>query len=69
MKGYRFEVFPRTTLDGRRYFFHMVAPNNEIILQSQPYKSKAAAIATVTLIQTHAERAQLLTFNNEGERT
>ena len=55
MKGiYKFEIFPRRTLRGRRFFFRMVAPNGEIIMQSQGYKTHRACLGTVTLIQSKA---------------
>lgn len=36
---------------GNRHYFHIVASNGEIILQSEAYNSKVARNATVKLIQ------------------
>ena len=47
----RFETFERRTLRGKRFFFRIVAEgNNEILAQSQAYKSKQARATAITRI-------------------
>jgi uncharacterized protein YegP (UPF0339 family) len=54
----RFETFERVTLRGRRYFFRLVAGgNNEILAQSQPYKTERQRDRTVALIRAGAGHA------------
>jgi uncharacterized protein YegP (UPF0339 family) len=46
------------TLRGRRYFFRLVAGgNNEILAQSQPYKTERQRDRTVALIRAGAGHA------------
>jgi len=54
---YKFEIYSRMTLRGRRHYFRMVAPNGEIILQSQSYRARNSCIGTVNLIQSKADQA------------
>jgi uncharacterized protein YegP (UPF0339 family) len=54
----RFETFERVTLRGRRFFFRLVAAgNNEILAQSQPYKTERQRDRTVALIRAGAGHA------------
>lgn len=52
--NYRYETFDRWTLRGRRYYFRFVAPNHEILMQSEGYNRAAARDAAVVLVRAHA---------------
>ena len=54
---YKFEIFSRFTLRGRRHFFRYRAPNGEIMFQSQAYKRRESAQETVDSIRRTAANA------------
>lgn len=43
-----------------QFFFHLKAPNGEIILQSESYKTKQACLAGIRSIKRYAEGAEVL---------
>jgi uncharacterized protein YegP (UPF0339 family) len=53
----KFEIFPRITLRGRRWFFRARARNGKILLQSEGYKNRHEAYTTVAIIRTEAMTA------------
>lgn len=60
MNAYRYETFTRLTLRGRRYFFRFVAPNNEIMAQSQPYKAAQTRNESLQIIRRKSVDARIV---------
>lgn len=54
MNEYKFEIFSRIGIRGRRWYFRMKAPNGEIIAQSEGYKRIEDAQKTVQVIKRKA---------------
>lgn len=59
---YRFEIFRRLTLRGRRVFWRLIAGNNEIVAAGHPrgYRDGLAARKTIHRIQTLAKGAPIV---------
>lgn len=51
MNNAQFEVFKRTTLFGKRWFFRFRGANGEVMLQSQGYTRMANAEHTIAVLQ------------------
>lgn len=54
-----FKIFPRWTLLGRRWFFHLKAKNGRIIAQSEGYANRLDCLQTVQTIQQGARHASV----------
>lgn len=54
-----FELFPRRTIRGRRWYWRLVARNGEIVAQSEGYRNKGNAILTINRIRTAAAHAPI----------
>lgn len=48
----KFEVFPRATVRGRRWYWRLVAANGEIIAASQGYRNRVDALHAVDLVRS-----------------
>lgn len=59
MSEYKFEVFSRRGLRGKRWYFRFVAPNGQIMAQSEGYVRKIDALSAVSSIQANAPSAQI----------
>ena len=58
----KIEIFARTGLFGRRWYFRFVAANGECIATSQAYKHKHSAVDTAETICKQAGTAQIYYF-------
>lgn len=52
-----FKIFPRWTLKGRRWYFHLKAKNGEIVAHSEGYVNRLDCLRTVQQIQAGARSA------------
>lgn len=50
----RWKIFSRRGLRGKRWYFRGIARNGEPVCQSEGYKNRADAEATVALIRSEA---------------
>jgi uncharacterized protein YegP (UPF0339 family) len=57
MSDYRFEI--RQSKDGL-YYWHFVAPNNEICCVSHMYTTKEHAVYSARVMKTHAAEAPIV---------
>ncbi len=55
--GYRFEIFKDNAGD---YRFRFVAPNGEIMIQSQNYTEKQSAKETIDSLKKHLADAEVM---------
>ena len=62
--GYRFEIFKDNAGD---YRFRFVAPNGEIMFQSQNYTEKQSAKGTIDSLKKHLADASIFQSRNEPE--
>lgn len=58
MGEYKFHIYPRIGLRGRRWYFRFVSPNNKIMFQSEGYTTKAKAEEAVRTIKWYAANAR-----------
>lgn len=56
--GYKFEIYSRIGIRGRRWYFRYRAPNGEIMLQSESYTRKENAQKAVQSIKRTASSSQ-----------
>jgi uncharacterized protein YegP (UPF0339 family) len=54
----RYRRFDRMTLFGRRYYFHFIGRNGEIVLPSEGYNSAAARDQTLYMVRDNAGLSQ-----------
>ena len=55
----KFEIFSRSGLLGRRWYFRLRAKNGEIVAQSQRYKQRESAVETIGRIIRETEYARI----------
>ena len=57
MKAPQFQIFKGKN---NEYFFHLMAKNSQIILQSEGYKKKRSAVDAIKSIKKNASEAEIV---------
>lgn len=65
---FRFEIFPKRGLRGKRWYFRIVARNNEIVAQSEGLKNKADAIHMVDRLRLNIAHASVTVYEKDERK-